>query len=63
MKRNDKNSKKPQQKASELSSQETEQVACGRQVYLDGMLVEMSDAGIPALINTGAVRQITAHCC
>ncbi|MCB1800273.1 MAG: hypothetical protein KDI82_01155 [Gammaproteobacteria bacterium] len=41
-----------------LSESEIEQVHGGRQVYLDGMLVEMSDNALAGLINSGAVRQI-----
>lgn len=41
-----------------LSESEVEQVHGGRQVYLDGMLVEMSDTALAGLINSGAVRQI-----
>lgn len=46
-------------KISLLNTTEVEQVHGGRQVYLDGMLVEMSDSQIAGLINSGAVRQIT----
>lgn len=47
-----------QHKPAELNTEEIAQVSGGRQILVDGMLLEMSDHSIATLVHTAA-RQIT----